>query len=119
MRKFLLVVLATALVLAAGARAALDLKNFDLAVKPQDDFYRYVNGTWLKNKPIPADQSRWGGFNQLAEENVANLRTICERAAAKTAGGTPVEKMVGDFFASGMDEAAVKTAGAAPLKPVR
>jgi len=117
MRTFPLAVLAAALALGAGARAAIDPKNFDLAVKPQDDFYRYVNGTWLKNNPIPADQSRWGGFTQLSEENVANLRALCERAATKTDGGPPVEKMVGDFYASGMDEAAINQLGAAPLKP--
>ncbi|MEY2880474.1 MAG: hypothetical protein RLZZ15_2854, partial [Verrucomicrobiota bacterium] len=108
---------ALAFAFAPTARANLDLKNFDLAVKPSDDFYRHVNGTWLRNNPIPPDQSRWGGFNQLAEGNLANLRAIAERAATKSDGGTPVEKMVGDFFASGMDEAAIEKLGASPLKP--
>ena len=115
MRKFPFAAFAAFLALVIGARAAVDLKNFDPAVKPQDDFYRYVNGTWLKNTPIPADQSRWGGFNQLIEDNVANLRIICERVA-KSSGATPVEKMVGDFYASGMDEAAINAAGAKPLQ---
>ena len=108
---------ASALFLALGVRAEIDRKNFDLAVKPQDDFYRHANGTWLKNNPVPAEFDRWGGFTQLQEDNQKNLRTICERVAAKTSGATAVEKMVGDFFASGMDEAAINAAGVKPLQP--
>jgi predicted metalloendopeptidase len=112
-----LVATAAALVLALGVRAEIDLKNFDLAVKPQDDFFRYANGAWIKNNPIPADQSRWGSFSELADRNQTNLRTICERVAGKQTGATAVEKMVGDFYASGMDEAAINALGAKPLQP--
>ena len=45
------------------------------------------------------------------------MRAICERAAAKGAGGSATERMVGDFYASGMDEAAIDRAGLTPLKP--
>ena len=116
MRKFTLAA-AAALTLVLGVRAEIDLKNFDLTVKSQDDFFHYVNGTWLKNNPIPGEFSRWGGFIVLQEENQKNLRTICERVSAKGATGTATEKMVGDFFASGMDEAAINAAGAKPLQP--
>ena len=54
---------AAALLLGGAASAALDTKNFDLAVKPQDDFYSYVNGTWLKKNPVPPAFSRWGAFD--------------------------------------------------------
>jgi putative endopeptidase len=109
---------AAALLLTCGAlRAEVDPKNFDLAVKPQDDFYHYANGAWLKSNPIPAEFSRWGGFIVLQEENQKNLHAICERAAAKGGAGNALEKMVGDFFTSGMDEAAVNAAGAKPLQP--
>ena len=97
MRKLPFAAAAAALSLVLGARAEIDLKNFDLSVKPQDDFYRYANGTWLKNNPIPADQSRWGSFNELAERNQASLRAICERVAAKPDTATAVERMLGDF----------------------
>ena len=43
----------------------------DTSVKPGDDFFHYANGTWLKNNPIPADQTRWGSFNALEERNKA------------------------------------------------
>jgi putative endopeptidase len=117
MRKFTLAAVVAVVALTLGARAEIDPKNFDLTVKPQDDFFRYANGAWIKNNPIPSDQSRWGSFTALAERNQANLRAICERVATKTAGATPVEKMVGDFYTSGMDEAAIDAAGVKPLQP--
>jgi len=116
-RPFTALAVAFTLALALGVRAELDLKNFDLKVRPQDDFYRYANGTWLDKNPVPPAFERWGGFIQLQEDNQKKLLTICERVAAKTTGATAVEKMVGDFFASGMDEAAINAAGLKPLEP--
>jgi predicted metalloendopeptidase len=98
------------------AHASVDTATFDLSVKPQDDFFRYTNGTWIKNTPIPAEYSRWGSFDELQVRNTGLLNDLCIAAAAKGASGTPVERMAGDFYASGMDEAAVNAAGAAPLK---
>lgn len=117
MRMLPVAAVAAALIVTLGARAEIDLKNFDLAVKPQDDFFRYANGAWLKANPVPADQSRWGSFTELDERNQTNLRTICERVAAQADRASAGEKMVGDFYASGMDEAAVNAAGAQPLQP--
>jgi predicted metalloendopeptidase len=99
------------------ARASVDPATFDLSVKPQDNFFQYANGTWLKNNPIPAEYSRWGSFDALRVRNVELLNKLCEAAAAKGAAGTPVERMVGDFYASGMDEAAANAAGATALQP--
>jgi predicted metalloendopeptidase len=118
MRQFTLAAAAAlTLILAGTTRAALDLKNFDLSAKPQDDFYQYTNGSWLKNNPVPAAFPRWGAFDELRDLSTVNLHTICERVAAKTAGATALEKMVGDFYASGMDEAAINAASAKPLQP--
>ena len=117
MRKLTLAAAAATLAFTLGARAEVEPKNFDLSVKPQDDFYRYVNGTWLKNNPIPADQSRWGGFNQLIENNQASLKTICDRVSKSDAPPGSIERQVGDFYASGMDEGAVNAAGTSPLQP--
>jgi putative endopeptidase len=105
-----------ALFLAVCARASFEPQNFDLSVKPQDDFFRYANGTWVKNTPIPPEYSRWGSFNALDVHNVELLNTLCQAAAAKGASGTAVERMVGDFYASGIDQAAADAAGALPLK---
>ena len=101
----------------------LDPTNLDRNVKPGDDFYHFANGTWLKNNPIPPDQTRWGSFNTLDERNKAALHIIlddCAAAAAKggeaALKGSNIQK-VGDFYASGMDEAAIEAQGFQPLAP--
>src|SRR5882762_8123359 len=116
MRKPSLRLFLFAIGLVVGLRADVDLKNFDLSIKPQDDFYRFVNGTYLKNTPIPPEYSSWGSHAELTLRNQNSLRALCERAAAKGAAGIAVERQVGDFYASGMDEAAINAAGAAPLQ---
>jgi predicted metalloendopeptidase len=95
----------------------LDAKNLDTFVKPQDDFYLYANGGWLKGNPVPPEYSRWGSFEELTEMNAAALHKIAEKAAnthvdAKTA---PEVQKVGDYYASGMDE---KTIDAARIRPL-
>ena len=69
-----LAALAVACALTLGLRAEIDPKNFDTSIKPQDDFYRYANGAWLKNNPVPPEFPSWGGFSQLAEESSQFLR---------------------------------------------
>src|SRR3569623_1642025 len=51
----------------------IDPANMDLSVKPGDDFFEYANGTWLKENPIPAKETRWGSFNILRQENIDKL----------------------------------------------
>jgi putative endopeptidase len=102
-----------------GAEAAklLDPANMDTTVRPNDNFYLYANGAWLKNNPIPADQTRWGSFNELVENNNKALHELLEHASgAKAAAGTK-DQMVGDLYKSGMDSAAIERAGLSPLKP--
>jgi len=93
----------------------LDLAAMDTSVSPGDDFYRYVNGTWLKTTQIPPDQARWIAFIELAHLNVQRERKLLEDAAAK--GGAGHRKMLGDYYASMMDGAARERLGMTPLKP--
>ena len=60
---------------------ALNPADMDPNVKPGDDFYHYADGTWLKNNPIPPDQTRWGSFSLLAENNKAVLHVILDECA--------------------------------------
>src|SRR4051812_17054308 len=96
---------------------AFDLKNMDTSVKPSDDFYTYANGTWLKETPIPPEESRWGSFNQLIEKNNEALRVVAEKAASTKADPklAPEVQKVGDYYASGMNEAEIEAAKAKPL----
>ncbi|HSQ68963.1 MAG TPA: M13 family metallopeptidase, partial [Steroidobacteraceae bacterium] len=97
------------------------LGNFDREMRPQDDFYRYVNGGWLARTEIPADKSNFGMFQVLQDSVEQNLKVIVESAAA---ANSPVEgtheQLIGDFYASFMDERRAERAGAAPLQgPLR
>jgi putative endopeptidase len=94
----------------------IDPKNMDLSVLPCDDFYRYANGTWLKNSTIPPAFSTWGSFTQLAERNDEVLHEILESAAndRTTKVGSNLQK-IGDFYATGMDSAKIESLGWQPI----
>jgi predicted metalloendopeptidase len=103
---------ASAPLLASG----IATEYIDPSVRPQNDFFAYLNGKWLQTVQIPADQASWGSFDQLYENSLAQLRGIIEQTAAK--GGAPGtdEQRIGDFYASFMDEARLEQLGIAPLK---
>ncbi len=88
----------------------------DLSVKPGDDFFRYANGTWIKQTPIPGDHDEWGVTEELEERNQVILRKIAEDCGHDAPPGS-IRQKVGDFYASGMDEAAINAAGATTLAP--
>lgn len=96
--------------------AGLDLANLDTTTSPREDFYQYANGSWLKNNPIPASEIRWGSFNILADENKKAVHELLEEAAkANAAKGSTMQK-VGDFYAAGMDSAAIEQLGVAAIE---
>ena len=79
------------------------------------DFGGYVNGKWLAANAIPGDRTSWGAFEMLDERSTAVQRQLAEQAAADTAA-TGVEKIVGDFWSTGMDAAKINSQGIEPLK---
>jgi predicted metalloendopeptidase len=95
----------------------IDPRNLDRSVRPQDDFYRFVNGSWLKQTPMPADRSRYGTFDLLADESELALRTLLESAAAarSLAPGSDQQKL-GDLYASFMDTVRVEALGLEPMR---
>ncbi len=96
---------------APALTSGLFLQNFDRTVRPQDDLYRFVNGTWLKTTEIPADKSNYGSFTLLADEAEKNLRVIVEEAAAAKAAPGSAQQLIGDFYSSFMDEAKAEQLG--------
>ncbi|MCF7222714.1 M13 family metallopeptidase [Marilutibacter chinensis] len=78
------------------------------------DFGGYVNGKWLAANEIPGDRTSWGAFEMLAERSLAVQRQIAEQAARDT-GATGVEKIVGDFWATGMDADKINAQGIEPI----
>ncbi|MGM9992082.1 MAG: M13 family metallopeptidase [Candidatus Bruticola sp.] len=89
-------------------------EDFDLSVKPSDNFYEYAIGGWKKANPIPGDQARWGTFTILADNNYQLLHEILEQAAADPK--TDLEKKLGKLYQSGMDQNKREKVGIAPLK---
>jgi putative endopeptidase len=95
-----------------------DLSAMDTSVKACDDFYRFAVGKWRDTHPLPAQYSRYGRFEELAERNREVLHQILEQDAAMTnARPGSAEQKVGDFYAACMNETAVETAGIAPIQP--
>jgi len=95
--------------------SALDVGSMDPRVDPCTDFYAYSCGAWLKNNPIPADQSSWGVYSKLQDQNRSVLRDILESAAIPSPDRTPATRKIGDYYAACMDETAVDRAGLTPL----
>ncbi len=93
-----------------------DRAGMDTTVNPGDDFFTYANGGWLKKTTIPGDQTGWGSFYQLYEENQLKTRSILEEAAAANAKTGSVEQQVGDLYASGMDTVTIDKLGYEPVK---
>ncbi len=98
-----------------GRTPAFDVSSLDRSVKPGDDFYQFANGGWLATHPIPPEFPRWGRFTQLSEENTERLHQILEDDAHNASEGNA--KKLGDFYQSGMDEAAINAAGLQPIAP--
>jgi endothelin-converting enzyme/putative endopeptidase len=94
-----------------------DLTAIDKSADPCVDFYQYACGGWIKNNPIPADQSRWGRFSELEERNREVLHQILEEAAHATGKRDATTQKTGDYYAACMDTAGIDAKGLAPLEP--
>lgn len=99
-----------------AAPVSFDLSAMDTKADPCQDFYQYACGGWRDTHPVPADRSRYGRFDELREYNLYTLNAILEDTV-KPGKHTPLEKKVGAFYASCMDEAAAEKKGVTPIKP--
>lgn len=112
-----LVVLMSIYTSAMAQSSGFDTSRLDRSADACEDFFQFANGTWVKNTQIPPSQSRWGSFNILSENNRDVLHEILERSAKEKAAAGTNTKLVGDYYASCMDEAAIETAGTKPIEP--
>jgi putative endopeptidase len=95
----------------------IDLSARDSSVRPQDDFFDYANGGWIRKTVIPAAQSSWGAIFSLSDQSLANMRDILD-SLSKVPGlqkGT-VEQQVADLYGSLMDSAGIESKGLNPLR---
>lgn len=99
--------------------SGIEQANMDLSVRPQDNFYRYINGSWLKNTEIPGDKTAIGAFYDLRDKADDDVKAIIEElAAAKNLTPGSDEQKVADLFRSYMDVEARNKAGIAPIGSV-
>ncbi len=96
----------------------VDLAGMDKTVKPGDDFFKYVNGSWAATTQIPPDQTRWGAFNLLRDLSEARVRAIVDKwAADKNLKAGSDEAKVAAFYRSFMDDATAEKLDAKPIQP--
>jgi putative endopeptidase len=94
-----------------------DTARMDTTTQACDNFFQYVNGTWLRTTEIPADRSSFGGFTILQDQNNDLLHTILEEAAkTKSTKGSDTQ-LIGDYYATCMDEAAIEAQGLKDIEP--
>jgi putative endopeptidase len=96
---------------------AVDAAALDRSVSPCTDFYKFACGNWIAKNPVPADKARWGRFDELSERNRSILLGILRKASKPEAGRSPLERKIGDYYASCMDTATIARKAIEPIKP--
>ncbi|MGP6239844.1 M13 family metallopeptidase [Cuniculiplasma sp. SKW4] len=102
----------------SGSEIGFSRSYMDLSVDPYEDFYKYSNGKWLENNPIPEDKSSWGSFLQLRELNLARLKDIAEECAKNCSEkGKSNRDLVGRFYKSIMNRDEIERRKFDPVRP--
>lgn len=101
---------------AQAADKGLDLSLMDKSVRPQDDFYSYVSGTWMKTAKIPSDKPTWGSFNKLAEDTDNNSMTILNSLLKDQFADGTEGKKIQDLYATYMN---IQKRNADGIKPIQ
>ena len=93
---------------------ALNADDRDPSIDPGEDFYRFANGGWLDANPIPPGYGAWGAFHEVDHRNREILHALLEGAAQ--APQTDLDRLIGDYFAAGMDVDGIEAAGISPIQ---
>jgi predicted metalloendopeptidase len=95
--------------------SGIDLQYIDDSVRPQDDFYKHINGKWLATTEIPADKGRYGSFDKLLDDSLLQLRDIVEGLQKSADARDPGEQKIADLYSAFMDEPTLEELGLKPL----
>ena len=96
-------------------KSGIELSHIKTSVRPQDDLYRHMNGTWIDSAQIPADRSSDGAFYELFQNAEKQVREIIEElGASKQSLGSNAQK-IGDMYGSFMDSEAIEKKGLSPI----
>ena len=93
----------------------IDTAGMDRSVRPQDDFFRFVNGAWADRTPIPPDRPSYGTFAMLRERSQELVRGILEAEAVTPAAPGSIGQKAGGFYKSFTDDARIEALGIEPL----
>lgn len=99
-------------------RSGIDLTNLDNSVRPQDDFFSYACGGWMKKNPLPAAYSRYGSFDVLGEDNNKRINGILKELLSGSYAKGSTEQKLSDLCKLSMDEARRNKEGVQPLMPL-
>lgn len=99
-----------------SAAAGLDMSDMDTTVAPGEDFYLYACGGWIKNNPLKAEYSRFGSFDQLAENNREQLKTLVDSLGAQKNEPGSVAQKIADIYNMKMDSVRRNELGAQPVQ---
>ena len=119
MKKFSYAVLSIALTstmtINAQTPKGVDRNNLDESIAPQEDFYQYACGGWMKANPIKAEYSRFGTFDKLGESSREQVRSLIDNLDTKNAAPGSITQKIGDLYAMGLDSVRLNKEGAAPI----
>ena len=94
-----------------------DVRDIDTKVRPQDDFFHYASGAWMRKNPIPKAESRWGSFTMLRHTTDKQLQTLMQKVTnVRKAKPGSAEQMIRDFYRSGIDMSLRRSLGLKPIE---
>lgn len=99
---------------AVPLNSGVETTGMDLTIRPQDDYYAYANGNWIKETEIPADQVGWGSYMTLRDDSVNDIKAIVDEVAADVDDSEAAAK-IGNYYNAYMNEEAVEALAMSPL----